>query len=253
MHSILVITKETSLTLLRSKIFYPALAFYFFLIIIANIISSWGIIEFYKLLFDLGLFFFHFVGVSIAILWGSDIIHQAQKEGYIELQLSSPIKRYQWVIGKYAGLLICLSLLSLSILLLWQLFMLINNFGWLGHNVIPFISQIFLIFIAASMTVFFASFCRYTITIFLSYIFWFIGLCNPILFSSIPENIHWHYKIIIQSLNTIWNLQIFNLNYSDFNNSPPSFYNIAWLSVYSLSLIFLFLSFAAIIFEKKDI
>src|SRR5690606_34381136 len=107
-----VIAWETFVLLRRDKIFVPALVISLLISVLANLASDWSVEDFEKILFDIGFFGFQMTGSLVAIFWGAKIISDSRQEGSLEVQLAAPISRGSWIIGKYAGLCLCLVVLA---------------------------------------------------------------------------------------------------------------------------------------------
>ena len=257
MRSIIVVARETFLLLRRDKMYLPAIVIGVAFIMLANLASDWSIEDFTKILFDIGAVGFHLVGAVVALFWGTKTITDSRQSGALEVQLSLPIGRPQWLIGKFTGL--CLSLLSLGVVLTicWGFFMYFNRFGIMTSKQVMVFALLMLNWIViAAVSVFFASFCSQTVALFNATALWVAGLASRSVAETIspqtPELTAKSVKFVAQ----FWNLQIFNLadfvNPSTIATFPPA-RELAWRGLYGLSLVVLLLSVACVIFSRRDL
>tara|TARA_Y100000991_G_C21933432_1_gene331883 strand:- start:334 stop:1098 length:765 start_codon:yes stop_codon:yes gene_type:complete len=253
MKSIYTLTKESFLILRRGKLFLSSLVASMLVIIFANIASSWGVEEFYRILFDIGLLGFDMIGGMTAIIWGTYLIAEAQKDGSVEAQLASPISRNQWVIAKFLSLTLALSLLSCLLVIFWQLLMLLNNFGWLSKLSYLFVVHTLGWFVLGSCALFFSTFCEGTTALFCSLCLWGMGLLSRVVFDSLPQDVDVISANIIGFIYKIWDLQFFNISFTASTSANYSLEQFLWTITYGLSILLTLLCASCVTFARKDI
>lgn len=105
---VMVLAFNTFREALRDKVLYSLLFFAAAMIGIAMILDHITIGEPTKIVKDFGLASISFFGVMIAIFVGIGLVYKEIERKTIFNVLSKPIHRYQFVIGKYLGLVLTL-------------------------------------------------------------------------------------------------------------------------------------------------
>ncbi len=105
---ILAIATNTFREAIRNKILYILLAFAMVLIIFSIVMSALSIGQDEKIIKDVGLFAITFFGVLIAIMVGIGLIYNELDKRTIYVIVSKPLHRYEFVLGKFFGLVMTL-------------------------------------------------------------------------------------------------------------------------------------------------
>jgi ABC-type transport system involved in multi-copper enzyme maturation permease subunit len=254
MRGLLTVTRDSFLLLRRDKIFVPALLGGILISVFANLAGHWTLEDWLKVLFDVGAFGFNVVGCLVAIFWSTKSVADARSEGFLEVQIATPINRSTWLLGKYLGLILSLTFLVGILLALWQVLMIINNFGYMTRNQGLVFAYLFLGWcVLGSLGIFFASFCGQATALFSTLCAWIIGLAIPFVPSALSPDTDEVTKIIVERIAWAWDLQRFNLVEPLNNNAPGIRDLLQWNGIYGLALIVLLLSAAMVIFRKKDL
>ena len=93
---------------LRDKLLYNLLVFALLMIGSSIILSRLTLGEFHRLILDLGLGSINFFGVLIAIFVGIGLVNKEIDKKTIYTIVSKPVARYQFLLGKYVGLILTL-------------------------------------------------------------------------------------------------------------------------------------------------
>lgn len=93
---------------LRDKLLYNLLVFALLMIGSSVILSRLTLGEFHRLILDLGLGSINFFGVLIAIFVGIGLVNKEIDKKTIYTIVSKPVARYQFLLGKYVGLILTL-------------------------------------------------------------------------------------------------------------------------------------------------
>jgi ABC-type transport system involved in multi-copper enzyme maturation permease subunit len=91
---------------IRNKILYILLAFAVVMIAFSLVLSALSIGQDKKIIQDVGLFSITFFGVLIAIMVGIGLIYNELDKRTIYVIISKPIHRFEFVIGKFMGLVL---------------------------------------------------------------------------------------------------------------------------------------------------
>lgn len=254
MNSQLLNVAIQSFTLLRrDRIFVPAVIGGLLVAFIAYEASTFVSEGAYKVLFDIGSFGFHVLGALIAIFWGSKSINDSKAEGSLELQLSAPVSRPIWFLGKYFGLSAILILLFVAYAISFQVLAYVTrdivydyqHFLSLGLFAVEWLA-------IAAMASCFSTFSSFTVAFSVSILFWIVGLISAGA-SRIMENSDALIgKVFIDLVSSVWNLQAFNTARlvtsgaaADPSNWGPRF-------LYGLTIIAIFCTIGMIALGRKD-
>lgn len=254
MKRMFAVIAQTFLLLRRDKVFMPVAVMMLLSMLFAHIASFWGIAEFDKILFDVGLTGIGLTGIFVAIFWGTKLIADSKREGSLELELAAPISRGYWVVGRFIGLCTTLIFIGMLMMLTWQLFMLLNYFGWMKpRHLVIFGFQILSWIVMASLSVCIASLAAQTTAMFTCFSLWIVGsMTENIAISLHKETPEWM-RGIARVASEVWNLQHFNLiAYSVGDPFPPQEQILGALA-YGLVVILFCISAGAILFTRKDV
>jgi ABC-type transport system involved in multi-copper enzyme maturation permease subunit len=90
----------------RNKLLYALLIFAVLLILSGVLLSSLSYVESERILQDVGMGAIRLLGVAIAIFVGVDLIHKEVDRRTIFTILSKPLSRAEFLLGKFAGLVL---------------------------------------------------------------------------------------------------------------------------------------------------
>ena len=121
MKCVMVIALNTFRENLRDKILYNLLIFVMVLMGASILLGSLSIAEQEKIIIDMGLASINLVGVMIAIFVGIGLVSKEIERRTIYTILAKPISRTQFILGKYAGLVLTL---GINLAIMFGLFML---------------------------------------------------------------------------------------------------------------------------------
>jgi Cu-processing system permease protein len=105
---ILSIALNTFRENLRDKLLYNLLIFALLMIGSSILLMRLTLGEFHRLILDIGLGSINFFGVLIAIFVGIGLVSKEIDKKTIYTIVSKPVARYEFLLGKYAGLLLTL-------------------------------------------------------------------------------------------------------------------------------------------------
>lgn len=250
---ILAIALNTFKECIRDKILYNLLIFAMLMIGLSAFLSKLTIGVQIRIVKDIGLASISIFGVLIAIFLGIGLVSKEIDRRTIYTILSKPVQRYSFLLGKFAGLLLTLSV-NIAVMTI-ALVVLIYSMG--GDVNLLLFEAIFLIFIelvvVTSIALFFSTFTTPTLSAIFTLSFFVIGhLTGYIrLFGSQSE---WHF---VRKLSDILyyvlpNLENFNIK-SMVMYAEALEWNLFFLSIlYGLVYASLVLVFSIIIFQKRD-
>jgi ABC-type transport system involved in multi-copper enzyme maturation permease subunit len=95
---------------IRNKILYAILAFALFVIGISFFLADLSVGDLTRIIADVGLACIHIFGVIMAVFIGITLVSQEVERKTVYLILSKPVPRWEFIIGKAAGLSATLAL-----------------------------------------------------------------------------------------------------------------------------------------------
>lgn len=254
MRALLSITMESSLRLMRDRIFLPTIVVGFCFILFATIASDWGIEEFEKILYDIGITSLQFVGSVIALFWGTNLISTSKGEGSIEVQLAAPISRFIWLLGKYLGLSSVLFIILIIFSILWQGSLFFWGFEtFRPEDLIIFLMLYLSWLIMGAVAIFFSSLTSETVALFSGICFWIAGLISEPIAFTLPRETPELTRYIITTFSELWNLQLFNLSMYSSSQELPIATELFWRASYGIFLVGFFISLGTISFNRREL
>ena len=109
MWSVVVIALNTFRENLRDKILYNLVFFALLLIGASTLLADLTIMEHHRMITDMGLAAINLVGVVIAIFVGIGLVGKEIERRTVYTIMARPIRRTQFILGKYLGLVMTLS------------------------------------------------------------------------------------------------------------------------------------------------
>lgn len=115
MKPVWAIAKMTIQEAIRNRILYLLFFFAVLMVSFSWIIGKLTVGDEIKIIKDLGLSSIHFFGTLITVIIGVGLVFREMEKRTIYLVLSKPIRRYQFLAGKYCGLALTLLGILLSL------------------------------------------------------------------------------------------------------------------------------------------
>ncbi len=157
MKKIVALALNTTREAIRNRVLYSILAFSLVMIGISAIFGSASIGDPIRYIKDFSLAGISLFGVIIAIVLGVNLLHQELSKKTILNTLSKPLARWQFIVGKFLGLLLTLSLVitGMAVGLGQFLSLLEGHFDW--GIMIAAAASLLEIMIVIAFAVFFSS------------------------------------------------------------------------------------------------
>jgi len=160
---------------IRNHILYNLLIFALLIIGGSTIISNLTIGQGYKVITDVGLASISIFGVLIAIFVGIGLVYKEIDKKTIYNILSKPIRKSEFLLGKYMGLLITLAInvLLMTLGLLMTLYIMNGHMAW---HILPAVLLIFFeLMILTSIAILFSTFSTPTLSTIFTLAIYVIG------------------------------------------------------------------------------
>ena len=119
MRPILAIAGNTYREAIRDRVFHSLLAFGVVIVLSSLVLDFVTVGDRTRIVMDIGLAAIHLFGVLVAIALGTGLVYKEISKRTVFTLLSKPIPRWQFVIGKYLGLV---AVLAVQVLLMTLVF-----------------------------------------------------------------------------------------------------------------------------------
>lgn len=253
MYNIGVIALNTFRENLRDKILYNLLLFAGLLIAASVLLGSLSISEQEKIVTDMGLAAINLIGVIIAVFVGIGLVSKEIERRTIYTIMARPISRAQFVMGKYLGLVVTLSV-NLSIMLLVFLFTLWWSRAAIHVSLLQAVELIFVeLLVVTALALFFSTFSSAMVSASLTIGLYVIGHLTPDL-KGIAEKSH--NELTTMLLTGIYyvcpNLEMLNIKGQAAAGVSISLAYQSMATVYGLFYASLLLAVACVIFQRRD-
>jgi len=133
---IFTLAKFTIRGYFKERILLVVLIFAFILMGASYVLSPLAVGAQQKIVVDIGLAAISIFAVLLIVLLGAGSYHQEKERGILKALLVKPITRTDWVLGKYAGTLLTVALVIISMALIHMIVMKVSgapiteNFFW---------------------------------------------------------------------------------------------------------------------------
>jgi ABC-type transport system involved in multi-copper enzyme maturation permease subunit len=250
---ILAIVENTFKEAVRDRILIVLLVIGFLAIGSAKIIKPLALGEEAKIIKDLGLATITFTSVLITILIGGKLVYKEIEKRTIYIMLAKPVHRYQFIIGKYFGLLLLIFFTMTIMTGGYYLMLFITTTEATFSLLLPIMMSFFELTIVTALALFFSSIATPITASLITFVVYFISHFTRDLkaLSQISPS------IIVKALANFFyyalpNLSNFNIRnlvvHNAIINQNAIFLSILYALIYSA----LILCFAALIFQRKD-
>lgn len=157
MNRILAIASETLSEVIRHRILYLLLVFAVVMILFSRTLSLMTVGEDVKIIKDVGLSAINVFGLMVTLFVGVGIIFKDMEKRTVQVTLSGPVARWEYLLGKYLGLSAAITLNTLLMTLLLYGMLFLRDAADPVLLVAVFMLWVELLFITAA-AVFFSSF-----------------------------------------------------------------------------------------------
>jgi Cu-processing system permease protein len=112
MNSVLAIALNTFRETVRDRVLYAFVVFAVILTLAGILLGSLSVGQSVRVLEDIGLFTISTIGGVIAIFVGTNLVYKELDKRTIYLILTKPIRRWQFIVGKFLGLSLCILIIT---------------------------------------------------------------------------------------------------------------------------------------------
>ncbi len=250
----LAVAHNTFREAVRDKVLYVLLFFAAASILGSKALGWISIGQDIKIIKDISLAAVLVFGVLIAIFVGTTLIYKEVDKRTLYTILSRPIRRYEFILGKYLGLAFLLGLVTIVMTDVAVLYV----FAFGGSIDIAFFYAALLIYIELLLITAFSVLLSALTTPILGAIIVFcvfiLGHATEVLID-LPPNFDdtWTKYMLEGVYYVVPNLNNFNIRAEAANSVIPSFSYVLWAVLYGLVYTGMLLILSAIVFEDKDV
>jgi len=253
MSAIRAIALNTFKEAIRNKILYSLVFFTFLLMAVSLVLDEATIGQRNKIIQDLGLGSINFFGVMIAIVVGINLVYKELEKRTIYALLAKPVRRDQFLIGKYLGIMMTLAVETL----LMTAFFFLLVFVYAGSVEAYLILAIFMIYIELAVisatALFFSSFSSPFLSGMFAFSTFVIGHLTGHMKAFGERSAHAGMKALMTFLYYLLpNLERFNLKTAAVYDLPVEGAQIALSLAYGLLYVAVLLLLAVLCFERRD-
>ncbi len=250
---IVAIALNTLREALRSRVLYVLLFFAITVMLFGIVLSSLSYVESDRILQDVAMAAMRVFGVAIAIFVGVNLIHKEVDRRTVYTILSKPLTRSEFLLGKYAGLVLTIWLqLAIMILCFMGVSALTGGELGSGHAAAFVLLGAELALIVAVATLF-SSFSTPLLSSFFTAGVWLAGhLTRDLRDIGLQSQTEWVQDAGVWLHRTLPDLQSFNLTIEAVHGLPLTGADV-WLPlVYGAGYTTLLLLVAILIFDRRD-
>ncbi len=253
MNRITVIALNTFRETLRDKILYNLVFFGLLLIVSSILLGALTMGERAKIIQDLGLASINLFGVLIAIFVGIGLVSKEIEKRTIYSIIAKPIPRYQFLLGKYAGLSLTL-FVNVSIMAVGFFLTLIIGQAGMEPALLKAIGLIFMeLLVITAVAVMFSTFTTPTLSATFTLAIYVIGHLTDdlrVLGSKLHSDLT---KVVLDGLYyALPNLESFNVKGPAVHGIPIEPIYLVTTVAYGVTYSTVILILACIIFQRRD-
>lgn len=250
---VLVLSLNTFREALRDKVLYSLLFFAVAMIGISVILDCITIGERTKIVKDFGLASIALFGVMIAVFVGIGLVYKELERKTIYNLLSKPIHRYQFLLGKYFGLVMTL-LVEVTIMTCTLIGMLYFYDGEIDYYLLPAIGMTVMeLMVVTAIALFFSSFSTPILSGLFTLSFYVIGHLTPDLLEFGEKMESQFLRYFTKALYYLLpNLEYFNLRGQVVYRISIDPEHLLLASLYGIVYIFIIISLSAVVFSRRD-
>lgn len=239
---------------LRDRVLYLLLFFAAVCIIFSRLLALLTVGDRVKIIMDVGLASLSFFGALMAILMGAGLVFKEIDKKTIYTTLSKPIHRYQFLLGKFFGLVLTLFIMLLLMSLIFLLLIYFHTFK-IEWEILIAILFIFLeLCLITSVAMLFSCFSTPILSSLFTLSFYIIGHSvwglEEILIQKIKPGIG---KILVQIIYHILpDLENFNFKTEIVHHLPIPSTIFLYSTLYAIFYTLFILVLAMLVFRKRD-
>lgn len=237
---------------IRNKMLYALLCLALFMIGSGLFLGKLSLNQEVRIIQDLGLFCITLFGTLVAVFIGVNLLYQEVERRTAYVLLSKPLRRAEFVLGKYVGMLLTLGIqVSIMALAVGILLLIVGAEVQLAY--FQAISLAFVeLALITSIAIFFSSFTTPYLSGFFTFSLFVLGRVQHDLVPLLPKMDAPLRQLLWAVTQILPDLHRFDLTVRVIHNRPVSFETLALTGAYGLSAVALLMTLAILLFSRKD-
>lgn len=248
----LAIATNTFREAIRDRILYLLLAFALLMIASSRILSLLTVGAEEKIVKDIGMAAISLFGVATSIFVGVGLVFKEIEKRTVYTLVSKPIRRSQFILGKYLGLVMVLAVNVAVMTGVFYLLLFIK--GWVDAAIMRAIFLIFVeLLLVTAVAILFSSFSTPILSSLFTITFYIVGHLTWGLLMLADKLDEGAGRSLCRLLYTVLpNLEILNVKGMVVHGLTVPFSQVALAAVYGLSCTVIVLGIAVLVFRKRD-
>lgn len=248
----LAIATNTFREAIRDRILYLLLAFAILMIVSSRILSLLTVGAEEKIVKDIGMAAISLFGVATAIFVGVGLVFKEIEKRTVYTLVSKPIRRSQFILGKYFGLVMVLAVNVAVMTSVFYLLLFIK--GWMDFAITKAILLIFVeLLLVTAVAILFSSFSTPILSSLFTVTFYIIGHLTwglLLLADKLEEGFG---RVVCRFLYTVLpNLDILNVKGMVVHGLEVPLEQIVYAVTYGISCTVIVLGVAVLVFRRRD-
>lgn len=257
---VVAIALNTFREAIRNKILYGVLAAVIGVNLFAIVLGAMSLAEEARIARDVGLAGVSLFGALTAIVLGVSLLYAEIEKRTIHVILAKPIHRYEFVLGKYFGMAVTLTLLVLAFAVALAVMLLTSGFSF-DENVVKAVTLGWLeVMLVAAIAIFFSSFSTPFLSGIFTFAIFFVGRSSKDLeYAANKAKDPVLQAIGKASLYVIPDLHLFAVSGGEVDGKAVSVHStfVSWAYVghaalYAAAVIAILLILAIVVFSRRD-
>lgn len=265
MNRVYIVAKNTFKEAVRDRILYSLILFALLMILSSLVFSTISAEQYNKVVKDLGLTAISLFGIMISIFLGMGLVHKEIEKKTVFNIFSKPIKRYEFITGKYLGLSFTLFVITMAmalILFLIVLYVELRHAGFItyyygGHYFVEFLLAIYFQFlefmVVTGIVLVFSSFTTPVLAVLMTFLMFAAGRFSSDI-KLLSENTNSLFVKLFTELiyRVLPNLEKFDLRSEAVYGGDVGPDLVIYTTFYTLIYVFVLLLLSVMIFQRRE-
>jgi len=259
---ILTIGRNTFRENIRDKILYNLILFALLMILSSIALGQLTLGHEAKVIVDLGLGSISIFGTLIAIFIGISLVYKELEKRTVYALLAKPIHRWEFITGKYLGLLFTL-LVNVAIMAAGLMLTLLYQGGIDRYTYLNLLPAIYLtllsLMVTTALALVFSTFATPALSALFTFFLWVAGHFNADLleFGNLAKTpgLKWLTRVFYYVIPNISNFKVIdsrNVIQAAAYFEPINYAALGWVTVYGILYSGILLGIAVLIFSRRD-
>ena len=250
----LTIARYTVKGYIKERVLLVVLIFAFVLMISSYVLAPLAVGAQRKVIIDIGLASISLLGVLLVVLLGASSYSREKDNGILSSLLAKPITRVDFILGKYVGTTVTITLVMLVMAIVFLLVMLISSSAVNSKIFLAVYLSMLEVALVTSVMTFFSSFSTPLLSSFFTGCVFISGHLSKDLLSFAEQFGGGSLKVIAAvGYYVLPNLSLFNVRSEAVHDLPLQSGFVYSVTMYGFFYILFLLLLSSLIFKRKDV